>query len=201
MSIAGATRTQLKRVRGSMLGAAGVRYFARCPATAFRLQWSRLADPLIAEPMQMVKQWLRAMVAQPHFRQLLGRAWGTQKMKSYLASSTKVQWMKAQGPTTALIATLKDIGWSMPAPFAFQTPGGDILQMNKDEVGQVVTEIGKAAEETEMQHAAQQHLGEGMGEGGIDFSPAKGFINQLKKQGHHMLAGTASAVISGGIFG
>ena len=71
--------------------------------------------------------------------------------------------------------------------------------MNKDGVGQVVTEIGKAAEETEMQHAAQQHLGEGMGEGGIDFSPAKGFINQLKKEGHNMLAGAARVIMSGGI--
>ena len=35
ISVAGATRNQLKRIRSSMLGAAGVRYFARCPVVAF----------------------------------------------------------------------------------------------------------------------------------------------------------------------
>ena len=51
-----------------MLAAAGIRHFARCGCTAYRLQWAWLSDPLVAEPASLIKQYLKALVTNPKLR-------------------------------------------------------------------------------------------------------------------------------------
>ena len=98
--------------------------------------------------MLMVKQWLRTMVARPNLKVLLVRAWGSRRMQTCLASSSRTQWVRTPGPTTALISTVRDLGWNMPRPFAFETPGGTIHEMHHAEVDTLITEVAQAAENT-----------------------------------------------------
>ena len=60
-------------------------------------------------------------------------------------------------------------------------------------------ELERNIEKNELYHASQQHLGDGMGREGIDLSAARAYIAKVKKQGQHMLAGIATAVVSAGI--
>ena len=198
ISVAGSTRTQLKKIRCSMLGAAGIRYFARCPLTAFRLEWSWQVDPLIAEPVALLRRYLRTLSAQPRLRKMLGQAWGTQRLQTFIESSGRTQWMRTTGPVTAVISTLRDLSWKVVGPCSFQSPQGDTFDL-RDDVDTLLLQLAQAASAAELGHASKQHLG-GCIEQGIDLSPAKAFIAKLRRQGEHQAAGTAVALVSAGLW-
>ena len=197
ISVAGTTSVQLKRIRSTMLAAAGIRHFAKCGCTSYRLQWAWLSDPLVSEPAGLIKQYLRALVNNPKLRAMLGKAWHGDMIQRFIASSTRAQWMRVCGPTTALIATLRDLGWAMIAPGQIATESGEMFQMNDLHQQEILHHVAKAAELREQTHAAAQHLGSGMQEG-IDISPAKKFIQQLRSSNQHKKAGTATAAVAAG---
>ena len=180
-----------------MLAAAGIRHFARCGSTSYRLQWAWLSDPLVSEPAGLIKQYLRALVSNTKLRTMLGKAWHGKRIHNFLASSTRAQWMRVCGPTTALIATLRDLGWAMDAPGQITTEAGELFHMNNLHQQEILHQVAKAAELREQRHAAAQHLGAGM-QMGIDISPAKKFIQQLRSSNQHKTAGTATAVVAAG---
>ena len=137
------------------------------------------------------------MVSNTKLRTMLGKAWHGKRIQNFLASSTRAQWMRVCGPTTALIATLRDLGWAMDAPGQITTEAGELFHMNNLHQQEILHQVAKAAELREQRHAAAQHLGAGM-QMGIDISPAKKFIQQLRSSNQHKTAGTATAVVAAG---
>ena len=144
-----------------MLGAAGIRFFARDPLVAFRMQWSWLVDPLVAEPLVLLKRYYKTLAEQPHLRVLLGKAWATDKLKNFVSSSRRTQWMRTNGPTTAVISTMKDLNWEVVGPASFKSPQGDTFELRSD-VDVLLRQLAIAADTSECNHTAQQHLGGGM---------------------------------------
>ena len=85
----------------------------------------------------------------------------------------------------------------MLAPGQITTESGEMFLMNNLHQQEILHPVAKAAELREQRHAAAQHLGSGM-QKGIDISPAKKFIQQLRSSNQNKKAGTATAVVAAG---
>ena len=64
---------------------------------------------MVQQPVQVWKKWQRLLRTNPPLRSLLAKAWAQPKLKQL--GKARGRWAKVCGPTTAVVATLLDLGW------------------------------------------------------------------------------------------
>ena len=109
----GVSPTELRKWRAAYAGAAGYLKSGGSTSAAIRLHLPTQADPGVAVPSRVVKAWVGTWRKLPtQKRRLVTKVWpailGRLEGKRY--------WGKVRGPVSALIATMKTIGWTLASP-------------------------------------------------------------------------------------
>ncbi len=156
---------------GAALGAQG-----HCATVAIDLGMGQKADPEISIRVEVVKDWIEIWAGcSEEEKRRIRRAWRKMAMRI----DGKYRWREVKGPMGAVITTLKDMGWKVPAPDVWISPEGDKWEGDLSRISEALEEELEETMKEKIWERASRHRGGGGLQGGMDGTVIKKHLRVL----------------------
>ena len=198
----GLTKTEVRRLRTAFARTVDGGDKTRCITTIIAIRDDLANDPAIRQPVDQLRQWLKAWCEDDELRAMTTRAW-PRILRRIAAVPEHQRWRQCLGPIAALQITLLDLGWTIPEAGAWTDHRGQqwraplyTAKLVKHDHALFLKTVADAAECGLWREAARFRRGKGL-EHGCHYRHVTALYRKLNKNGNYLKAGAVATVASG----
>ena len=120
--INGVSPTEILELRRQAVKSVAGRSFGRCLTTTLACTHGA-ADPGLALPIGLIREWLTVWKSNPHYHRRVKLAW-PHLWRKLRAAKAAARWNMVRGVRSAVIATLQMAGWTATTATRWTRPCG-----------------------------------------------------------------------------